>query len=113
MTSTSASATASLAQLALARKFALSNATHYPQIIEGVLPAIGAQGGLEQRRWGSDFLAETLATPAITDDQKQGLALLVLPVLKEYLDAPSEDIAVVKSAVQLATSVYPLVFKYT
>ncbi|KAI9719190.1 MAG: hypothetical protein M1828_006283 [Chrysothrix sp. TS-e1954] len=114
MTMSAASGTASLSQLAFARQFALNNATHYPQIVEGVLPAIGSKAGLEQRRWGADFLAETLATPAIeAEDQKQKLSLLVLKVLKEYLETPGEDTVVVKNAVQLATSVYPLIFKYT
>ena len=113
MASSAAQGTASLPQLALARQFALNNATHYPQIVEGVLPAIGATAALEQRRWGADFLAETLAAPAIeTEHQKQRLSLMVLKVLKDYLETPSEDDLVIKSAVQLATSVYPLVFKH-
>ena len=103
---------AAVAQLDKARMFALKDAAFFPQIVPGILPLIGANAALEVRRWGADFIAETFASPAFPTDQKQQLSLVVLQTLKDWLDVPAEDAAVVKSVVQAATSVYPLVFKH-
>lgn len=99
-------------QLEKARRLALGDATHYSRIIPSILPVIGPQGLLELRRWGSGLIVEALSTPSLPSDQKQQLALTILKTLKEYLEKPSEDAAVVKNVVQAATSAYPIIFKY-
>ncbi|KAI5309496.1 hypothetical protein KEM55_003118, partial [Ascosphaera atra] len=48
-----------LAQLDTARNVVLGDAALYPQIVQGVLPIIGANAHLQLRRWGAEFLAET------------------------------------------------------
>jgi len=98
--------------LAQARGLALENPALYTKILPGILPFIGSTSALDLRRWGTDFLAETFASPVLPQDDKQTLSLQVLPLLKEHLDAPEQDLAVVKSAVQASASVYPLVFRY-
>ena len=101
-----------LRQLDTARKLVLGDAAYYPQIVQGILPIIGATARLELRRWGADFLSETFASPALPQDQKQTLCLLVLDTLNAMLDVPTQDTQVLKSVIQTAASVYPLVFKH-
>lgn len=112
MNSLQAPGTDAVSQLDEARKLALGDSAYYPQIVPGVLPIIGPTASLDLRRWGSDFLAEALACPTLPVDQKQQLSLKILQTLKDFLEIPGEDAAVVKSAVQTATSVYPLVYKH-
>jgi symplekin len=99
-------------QLDEARKLVLSDATYYPHIIQGVLPLIGRDARVEFRRWGADFLAETFASPSLPTQQKESLSLVVLETLKAMIENPQEDPAVVKSIVQTAASIYPLVVRW-
>lgn len=101
-----------LAQLEAARLLVLGDAGLYPQIVQGILPIIGANARLELRRWGAEFLAETFASPAFASYQKENSAVGVLQILKDLLEKPGEDAAVVKSVVQTAASIYGLVFRY-
>jgi symplekin len=102
----------SLQQLEAARTLALGDGRYYPTIIPGVLPIIGVNGQppLEVQRWGAEFLAETFASPTWPLDMKENSSLTVLSTLKEYMDA--DDAGVVKSAVQAAASIYPLVYRH-
>ncbi|CAL3966337.1 unnamed protein product [Diplocarpon coronariae] len=99
-------------QLGDARKLVLSDASHYPQIIQGILPIVGPGARVELRRWVADFLAETFASPSIPAHQKEPLGLLVLETLRIMIENPQEDPDVVRSAVQAAASVYPLVVRW-
>ena len=99
-------------QLNDARKLVLGDAIYYPQIIQSVLPIIGRDARVELRRWGSDFLSETFASPTVPVQQKETLSLIVLETLKTMIENPQEDNAVVKSIVQTAASIYPLVFRW-
>lgn len=101
-----------ITQLNDARKLVLSDATYYTQIIQGILPIIGPSARVELRRWGSDFLAETFSSPTIPSSQKETLSLVVLDTLKDMIENPHEDSAVVKSTVQTAASIYPLVVRW-
>ncbi|ORY08196.1 hypothetical protein BCR34DRAFT_13667 [Clohesyomyces aquaticus] len=102
-----------LGQLESARSLALGDGRYYPTIIPGVLPIIGpnANASLDTRRWGADFLAETFASPTWPSDAKEPSCLTVLPTLRAYLD--DNDTGVIKSAVQAAASIYPLVYRHT
>jgi symplekin len=102
-----------LQQLGAARSLALGDGRYYPTIIPGVLPIIGygVDQSIEVQRWGADFLAEAFASPSWPSDVKQNSASSVLPTLKNYLEHV-EDKAVVKSVVQAAASVYPLVYRH-
>ncbi|EKD12595.1 mRNA cleavage and polyadenylation specificity factor complex subunit [Drepanopeziza brunnea f. sp. 'multigermtubi' MB_m1] len=99
-------------QLGDARKLVLSDASHYPQIIQGILPIAAPGARVELRRWVADFLAETFAAPSLPSQQKETLSLLVLETLKNMIENPQEDPAVVRSVVQTAASVYPLVMRW-
>ena len=101
-----------LAQLNEARNIVLGDAKLYPQIVEGILPIIGANARLELRRWGADFLAETFASPMVTLQMKETLGIRVLQTLKDLLELPGEDVESLKSVVQAAASIYALVFRY-
>ena len=101
-----------LAQLEAARQIVLADAGLYPQIVQGILPIVGANARLELRRWGAEFLAETFASPAFALYQKENSAVGVLQILKDLLEKPGEDAAVVKGVVQTAASIYSLVFRY-
>ncbi|OKL56787.1 hypothetical protein UA08_07794 [Talaromyces atroroseus] len=100
-----------LTQLAAARNLVLSDAALYPQVVQGILPIIGVNARLELRRWGSEFLAETFANPTLPSASKEQLAGTVLPTLQGLLENKAEDVAVVKSVVQTASSLYPFVFR--
>jgi symplekin len=100
-----------LSQLEAARKLALGDPQVYSQVVPGVLPLVGAGAALEVRRWGADFIAECFASPSLAHPQKEQLVADVLPTLRGYLDNDTEDQAVLRSAVQAAASLYPLVFK--
>ena len=106
------SVTDQLTQLEAARKLVLADSVLYPQIVQGILPIVGANARLELRRWGAEFLAETFASPTIPVQQKEGLSIIVLQTLRELLDIPNGDTGVVKSVVQAAASIYGLVFRY-
>ena len=100
-------------QLGDARKLVLSDSTYYPAIIQGILPIIAPPARVELRRWAADFLAETFASPTIAPQEKENLSLIVLETLKSMIEDPNQDTAVVKSLVQTAASLYPLVFRHT
>ncbi|RAL01556.1 RNA-processing protein PTA1 [Aspergillus ibericus CBS 121593] len=101
-----------IAQLNAARNLVLGDAAFYPQIVNGVLPLIGARTRLELRQWGAEFLAETFASPALASAQKEQLAPKVLQTLREILELPEGDSLVLKHIVQNAASLYPLVFRH-
>nr|POF12784.1 mrna cleavage and polyadenylation specificity factor complex subunit pta1 [Quercus suber] len=113
-----ANVAATIAQLNSARDIVLRDPAIYPQVIPGVVPIVGAAALLDLRRWGADFLAETFASPVLNAEEKQKLCIGVLDTLAGYLTrkeklGEEEDPTVVKSAVQCAASVYPLVFRHT
>lgn len=100
-------------QLASARSLALGDGRYYSSIIPGVLPIIGysAAQSVEIQRWGADFLAEAFASPTWPAEVKESCASSVLATLKAYLDNV-EDKSVIKSAVQAAASIYPLLYRH-
>ncbi|KAI9728264.1 MAG: hypothetical protein M1834_007757 [Cirrosporium novae-zelandiae] len=111
-TPTELSVEAQLLQLEAARSLVLGDSSYYTQIVQGILPIIGANARIELRRWGADFLAETFASLDFKGDPKTSLALVVLQTLKEVLEIPGEDAGVVKSIIQTAASLYPLIFRH-
>ncbi|KAJ5312315.1 hypothetical protein PENANT_c011G00443 [Penicillium antarcticum] len=101
-----------ITQLNAARNLVLSDAAFYPQIVNGILPIVGANTRLELRRWGADFLAETFASPVLAVAQKEQLAPNVLQTIRDILELPEKDTAVLQSLVQTSASLYPLVFRH-
>lgn len=101
-----------ITQLNAARNLVLGDAAFYPQIVNGIIPIIGAHARLELRRWGAEFLAEALASPALPTAQKEELAANVLQTIREILELPEGDVTILKSVVQTAASLYPLVFRH-
>src|SRR5882672_6079903 len=107
-----ASAAQMITQLEAARKLALADSQVYKQILPGIMPIIGPSAPVEVRRWGAEFLAEGFASPALPNAQKEEIVVMgILPTLRSMLEAQGEDAMVIKSAVQAATSLYPLVFR--
>ncbi|KAI9842309.1 MAG: hypothetical protein M1838_003178 [Thelocarpon superellum] len=111
-TATNASVADQLAQLDKARKLVLGDAAYYPQIVQGILPIVGTGARVELRRWGVDFLAETFASPTLPTPEKESLGLQVLETLVAALQSPEEDTEVLKSVVQVASSIYPFIFRH-
>lgn len=101
-----------IAQLNAARNLVLGDAALYPQILNGVLPIVGANAKPELRRWGADFFAETFACPVLATSQKEELAPKVLQAIQDILSLPETDTAVLQSLVQCVASLYPLVFRH-
>ena len=102
----------SLAPFNEARRLVLDDPKLYPQVVEPILPMIGASARLEMRRWGADFLAELFASPIVPTQIKEALGLRALSTLKDLLELPREDVEVLKSVIQAAASLYGLVFRY-
>ncbi|EEH46366.2 RNA-processing protein PTA1 [Paracoccidioides brasiliensis Pb18] len=100
-----------MTQLDTARNVVLGDAALYPQIVQGILPIIGAKARLELRRWGAEFLAETFASPALAQRPKEKLSTQVIQTLWDLLKNPDEDASVVRGIIQTAASIYPLIFR--
>ncbi|KAI0106219.1 mRNA cleavage and polyadenylation specificity factor complex subunit [Nemania sp. FL0031] len=89
-------------QLEGARKLVLKDVSYYPQVIQATLPIIGPSSQVEFRRWGSEFLAEAFATPAVPLSNKETLSLVVLDTLKSLVEDPKQDVLVLRSVIQAA-----------
>lgn len=101
-----------LEQLGAARKLVLENSTYYDRIVKGVLPIIGPTAPVELRRWGAEFLAESLATPVLTMRDKENMTLAVLDTLRGLLDHAGEDAIVLKASITAAASAYPVAMRW-
>ncbi|KAI0869341.1 mRNA cleavage and polyadenylation specificity factor complex subunit [Hypoxylon argillaceum] len=100
-------------QLEGARKLVLKDVSYYPQVIQATLPIIGPSSQVEFRRWGSEFLAEAFATPAVPLSSKETLSLVVLDTLKSLVEDPKQDVLVLRGVIQAAASIYPLAMRWT
>lgn len=76
------------------------------------MPSIGPSAPLELRRWGAEFLAEAFATPALPNGEKETMQPYVLTTLESLVDNTSEDAQVLRSAIQTASSIYPLALRW-
>lgn len=101
-----------LDQLEAARHLVLADSVLYSQIVQGILPIVGAHAHLEFRRWGAEFLAETFASPLLAPQQKENSSVVVLQTVKELLEQSDQDNGVVKALIQAAASIYPHIFRY-
>jgi symplekin len=101
-----------LEQLSAARKLVLENSAYYDRIVKGVLPIIGPGSPLELRRWGAEFLAESLATPVLTMRDKENITVAVLDTLSALLEGAGEDVIVLKASVAAASSAYPVALRW-
>jgi symplekin len=99
-------------QLNAARKIVLENAAYYDRIVKGILPIIGPSSPVELRRWGADFLAESLASPALNGRDKENLTVAILETLRGLIETPNEDPLVLKASVMAAASAYPVVMRW-
>ncbi|KAK3382420.1 hypothetical protein B0T24DRAFT_12001 [Lasiosphaeria ovina] len=99
-------------QLNAARKIVLENAAYYDRIVKGILPIIGPSSPVELRRWGSEFLAESLSTPALSLRDKENLTVSILETLRSLVESPNEDPLVLKASVMAAASAYPVVVRW-
>jgi hypothetical protein len=100
-----------ISQLEAARKLALADASVYSQVVPGVLPLIGPAAALDVRRWGADFLAECFSSPNFASASKELLVADTVTTLRAWLENPGEDLAVLRSAIQCASSLYAAAFK--
>ncbi|KAI1190022.1 mRNA cleavage and polyadenylation specificity factor complex subunit [Nemania serpens] len=99
-------------QLEGARNLVLKDVSYYPQVIQATLPIIGPSSQVEFRRWGSEFLAEAFATPAVPLSSKETLSLVVLDTLKALVEDPKQDVLVLRGVIQAAASIYPLAMRW-
>lgn len=111
-TATQLSVADQIRQLEGARKLVLQDVSYYPQVIQATLPIIGPSSQVEFRRWGSEFLAEAFATPAVPLGSKETLSLVVLDTLKSLVEDPNQDILVLRAVIQAAASIYPLALRW-
>lgn len=100
-------------QLNDARKLVLGDVKYYPSVVKGILPIIGPAAPIELRRWGTEFLAETFATPALPNGEKETMQPYVLTTLESLADNEREDAQVLRGVMQTAASIYPLAVRWT
>ncbi|KAK3309660.1 uncharacterized protein B0T15DRAFT_11088 [Chaetomium strumarium] len=101
-----------LQQLNTARKVVLENNSYYDKIVKGILPIIGHNAALELRRWGAEFLAESLATPVLRMSEKENMTVAVLETLRGLIEGADEDMIVLKASVAAAASAYPVALRW-
>ncbi len=99
-------------QLNAARRMVLENSAYYDRIVKGILPIIGPTSPLDLRRWGAEFLAESLATPALSTRDKENLTLAILGTLQSLVESPNEDPLVLKASIITAATAYPMVMRW-
>ncbi|KAK0617948.1 hypothetical protein B0T17DRAFT_495152 [Bombardia bombarda] len=99
-------------QLNGARNLALENAVYYDKIVKGILPIIGPSSPVELRRWGAEFLAESLSTPVLSTRDKENLTVAVLETLRSLVESPNEDPVVLRASVIAAASAYPVIMRW-
>ncbi|KAK1755192.1 mRNA cleavage and polyadenylation specificity factor complex subunit pta1 [Echria macrotheca] len=99
-------------QLNNARKMVLENPAYYDKIVKGILPIIGPSSPIELRRWGAEFLAESLATPVLSSRDKENLTVAILDTLQLLVEGPNDDVLVFKSSVMAAASAYPIALRW-
>lgn len=100
-----------LQHLEAARKVVLSDSHFYSKIVHVILSIVGPAASVEVRRWGADFLAETFASPALTETQREELCTDVLVFLHQFLESHTEDPLAVRSMIQSAASCYAMLFR--
>ncbi len=100
-----------LQQLNTARKIVLENPPYYDKIVKGTLPILTSPF-VELRRWGADFLAESLASPVLSTRERENLTLAVLHMLKELLETPNEDTLMLNSSIMDAATAYPVIMRW-
>ncbi|KAI1170262.1 mRNA cleavage and polyadenylation specificity factor complex subunit [Nemania sp. FL0916] len=111
-TGTQLSVADQIRQLEGARGLVLKDVSYYAQVIQATLPIIGPSSQVEFRRWGSEFLAEAFASPAVPLSSKETLSLGVLDTLKSLVEDPRQDVLVLRGVIQAAASIYPLAMRW-
>ncbi|KAK1830337.1 mRNA cleavage and polyadenylation specificity factor complex subunit pta1 [Podospora conica] len=106
------SVTEQIQQLNEARKIVLENASYYDRIVKGILPIIGPSSPVELRRWGAEFLAESLSTPVLNSRDKENLTVAILDTLRLLLESKGEDPLVLKASIIAAASAYPIAMRW-
>ncbi|KAL1870293.1 hypothetical protein VTK73DRAFT_2668 [Phialemonium thermophilum] len=99
-------------QLEDARKLVLSEAKYYGQIVMSILPIMKSNSAVELRRWGAEFLAEAVSTPAVPPSMKTDLCLKTIGTLRDVVEEQNLDDIVLKSVIMAAASVYPLIVRW-
>src|SRR3569833_790958 len=112
MSSVKSSVAEQIRHLNDARKLVLGDVNYYPTIVQGILPIIGPSSLPELRRWGADFLAEAIATPALPSREKETLSLLVLENQKSIVENTKEEAHEQRRRKQTATRNYPLAMRW-
>jgi symplekin len=99
-------------QLNDARKLVLGDVKLYQSVVRGILPIIAPTSHLELRRWTADFLADTFASPALPAKEKESMQPFVLDTVQSILENPNEDPQILRSMIQTAASLYPIVLRW-
>ena len=101
-----------LKQLQQARAVVLKDPAYWSSVVAGILPICGPQNDVELRRWGADFIAEAVATPAVPLSAREDVCMKTLSTLRMLLEEQGLDAVVLRSAILAAASVYPLVVRW-
>jgi symplekin len=103
---------AAMQPLLSARAAALENPELYNQVLPPVLGLMSEKPSIIVRRWVAAFIAEALSSAAVHPDEKERIVLMVLPAIKGFLEAETEDEDIIKNAVVAAASAYPIGFRH-
>lgn len=99
-------------QLNDARKLVLGDVNYYSNVVRSIPPIISSNPAVEVRRWVTDFLAEAFATPALPNGEKETMQPYILVALETLLENKTQDVHVLRSAIQTAASIYPLALRW-
>jgi symplekin len=106
------STTEQLKQLQQARTVVLKDPNYWSSVVAGILPIVGQHNAVELRRWGADFIAEAVATPAVPLRAREDVCMKALGTIRMLLEEQGLDVVVLRSVILAAASVYPLVVKW-
>jgi symplekin len=81
-------------------------------VVTSILPIVAAGNDVQVRRWGADFLAEALASPAVPIRAKEDLALKTIETLKSLVEEQNLDTYILKSIIMASASIYPLMMRW-
>jgi symplekin len=101
-----------LKQLEQARALVLKDPAYSSSVIVGILPIVGPHNDVELRRWGAEFIADAVATPAVPIRAREDVCMKTLGTLRMLIEEPGLDVVVLKSVILAAASVYPLVVRW-
>lgn len=95
-----------------ARRIVLHDPRHYPTIVTAIQRCFQDKSNISARVWMANLLAESFGAPTWSQEQKEPQALAMLEILEGMVSEKDTNTEMVKSGIQIAASIYRIVFNY-